>query len=66
MEPLGGSQDPSSTSVHTLTLAGKLCGSSLVLVRTRMTFSPDAGVTVEMSVRAEEEGACEFVLSAIG
>lgn len=48
-DPLGSGHYPSLTWVHTLTLAGRLSGGSLFLVCTRVTFSPDAGVTVDMS-----------------
>ncbi|POW06911.1 hypothetical protein PSTT_08602 [Puccinia striiformis] len=66
MEPLGGSENPSSTTVHTLQLAGILCGGEgNILVRTRMTFSPEQGVTIEMSARAEKQKAVQLVLSAI-
>ncbi|CAH7667178.1 adaptin N terminal region-domain-containing protein [Phakopsora pachyrhizi] len=66
MEPLGGTNNPSSTSVHTLQLAGILCGGEgNVLVRTRMTFSAEQGVTIEMSARAEKQKAIQLVMSAI-
>ncbi|KAA1065425.1 coatomer subunit gamma [Puccinia graminis f. sp. tritici] len=66
MEPLGGSENPSSTTVHTLQLAGILCGGEgNILVRTRMTFSVDQGVTIEMSARAEKPKAVQLVMSAI-
>ncbi|OAV88487.1 hypothetical protein PTTG_00881 [Puccinia triticina 1-1 BBBD Race 1] len=66
MEPLGGTENPSSTTVHTLQLAGILCGGEgNILVRTRMTFSADQGVTIEMSARAEKPKAVQLVMSAI-
>jgi len=67
MEALGGSQTPASTSVHTLQLSGLVSGGGgKVLVRCRMTFSKEQGVTLEVSVRAEEQEACDLVLSAVG
>ncbi|KAH9949393.1 coatomer subunit gamma [Amylocystis lapponica] len=45
MQPLGGTEDPQSATVHTLQLSG------LVLVRCRMTFSKAQGVTLELGVR---------------
>jgi coatomer subunit gamma len=67
MQPLGGSEDPTSTSVHTLQLAGILAGGAgKALVRCRMTYTTAQGVTLELSVRAEKEGACSLVVSAIG
>lgn len=66
LEPLGGTENPSSTTVHTLQLAGMLCGGEgNILVRTRMTFSSDQGVTIEMSARAEKPKAVQLVMSAI-
>lgn len=66
MEPLGGSQSPSSTSVHTLQLSGLVAGGGgKVLVRSRMTFAKGQGVTLELSVRAEKEAACNLVLAAV-
>lgn len=67
MEPLGGSQTPTSDSVHTLQLSGLIAGGGgKVLVRSRMTFVKGDGVTLELSVRAETEAACSLVLAAVG
>ncbi|KAH7107090.1 coatomer subunit gamma [Auriculariales sp. MPI-PUGE-AT-0066] len=67
MEALGGSDQPSSTSVHTLQLAGLMGGGGgKVLTRARMTFAAGQGVTLELSVRAENEAVCRLVMSAIG
>lgn len=67
MQPLGGSEDPTSTSVHTLQLAGLVTGGAgKALVRCRMTYSKAQGVTLELSVRAEKEEACSLIVSAIG
>lgn len=69
MQALGGTEDPASTSVHTLQLAGLVAGAGgagKALVRCRMTYSKTQGVTLELGVRAEKEEACALVLSAIG
>jgi coatomer protein complex subunit gamma len=67
MEPLGGSENPSSTSVHTLQLSGLVSGGlGKVLVRCRMTFARGQGVTLELGVRAEKQEACDLVVAAIG
>lgn len=67
MEPLGGSEAPSSTSVHTLQLSGLVAGGGgKVVVRCRMTFSQGEGVTLELGVRAEKQEACDLVLAAVG
>jgi coatomer protein complex subunit gamma len=67
MEPLGGTETPSSPSVHTLQLSGLVTGGGgKVLVRCRMTFSRGLGVTLELGVRAEQENACALVVSVVG
>ncbi|KAH7886212.1 coatomer subunit gamma [Phlebopus sp. FC_14] len=67
MEPLGGTETPTSPSVHTLQLSGLVTGGGgKVLVRCRMTFSKGQGVTLELGVRAEQAGACALVVSAVG
>ncbi|KAL5495064.1 SEC21 [Sanghuangporus weigelae] len=67
MEPLGGSENPTSTSVHTLQLSGLVIGGGgKVLVRCRMTYSSNSGVTLELGVRAEKQEACNLVVAAIG
>lgn len=67
MEPLGGTESPQSTSVHTLNLSGIVSGGGgKVLARCRMTFSKGQGVTLELGVRAEKQEACSLVLAAVG
>ncbi|KAF9451392.1 coatomer subunit gamma [Macrolepiota fuliginosa MF-IS2] len=67
MEALGGTESPSSTSVHTLQLSGLVAGGGgKVLVRCRMTYSRGQGVTLELGVRAEKQEACDLVLAAVG
>ncbi|KAI0783408.1 coatomer subunit gamma [Abortiporus biennis] len=66
MQPLGGSEEPQSTSVHTLQLSGLVSGGAgKVLVRCRMTYSKAQGVTLELGVRAEKQEAANLVVSAI-
>lgn len=66
MQPLGGSEDPQSTSVHTLQLSGLVAGGGgKVLVRCRMTYSKGQGVTLELAVRAEKEESANLVVAAI-
>jgi coatomer protein complex subunit gamma len=67
MEALGGTETPSSTSVHALQLSGLVTGGGgKVLVRCRMTFTKGQGVTLELGVRAEKQEACNLVLAAVG
>ncbi|KAI6133616.1 coatomer subunit gamma [Pisolithus croceorrhizus] len=66
MEPLGGTETPTSHSVHTLQLSGLVSGGGgKVLVRCRMTYAKGEGVTLELGVRAEQERACALVVSAV-
>jgi len=66
MEALGGTETPTSNSVHTLNLSGLVSGGGgKVLARCRMTFAPGAGVTLELSVRAEKEEAVKLAMAAI-
>ena len=66
MEPLGGSEVPSSTLVHTLQISGLVIGGGgKVLVRCRMTYLKGQGA-LEWSVRAEKQEVCDLVLAAVG
>lgn len=66
MQPLGGSEDPQSTTVHTLNLSGLVSGGGgKVLVRCRMTYSKAQGVALELAVRAEKQEAANLVVAAI-
>ncbi|KAJ7611001.1 adaptin N terminal region-domain-containing protein [Roridomyces roridus] len=67
MEPLGGTEVPTSSSVHTLQLSGLVTGGGgKVLVRCRMTYSQGVGVTLELGVRAEKQDVCQLVVNAVG
>ncbi|KAG9085136.1 coatomer subunit gamma [Ceratobasidium sp. UAMH 11750] len=67
MEPLGGTEVPTSKSVHTLQLSGLVVGGGgKVLARCRMTYAAGDGVTLELGVRAEKEEAARLVVGAIG
>ena len=66
MQPLGGSEEPQSTTVHTLQLSGLVSGGGgKVLVRCRMTYSKAQGVGLELNVRAEQQEAADLVVAAI-
>ncbi|KAG8691298.1 coatomer subunit gamma [Ceratobasidium sp. 423] len=67
MEPLGGTETPTSKSVHALQLSGFVVGGGgKVLARCRMTYAAGDGVTLELGVRAEKEEAARLVVGAIG
>lgn len=66
MEALGGTESPTSISVHTLNLSGIVSGGGgKVLARCRMTFAAGAGVTLELAVRSEKEEVGRLVMAAI-
>ncbi|KAE8211163.1 hypothetical protein CF327_g5069 [Tilletia walkeri] len=72
MQPLGGSELPSSNSVHTLQLSGTVASGGgkggkgvAVLARARMTFEEGEGVNMELSVRADDAAAVELIIGAI-
>ncbi|EKM61443.1 uncharacterized protein PHACADRAFT_180560 [Phanerochaete carnosa HHB-10118-sp] len=66
MQPLGGSEDPQSSTVHTLQLSGLVAGGGgKVLVRSRMTYSKGQGVALELGVRAEKQESASLVVAAI-
>ncbi|RPD82257.1 coatomer subunit gamma [Lentinus tigrinus ALCF2SS1-7] len=67
MQPLGGTEEPQTPTVHTLQLSGLVGGGGgKVLVRCRMTYSKAQGVTLEVGVRAEQQAAADLVIAAIG
>ncbi|CAE6466929.1 unnamed protein product [Rhizoctonia solani] len=67
MEPLGGTENPTSKSVHALQLSGFVVGGGgKVLARCRMTYAAGDGVTLELGVRAEKEEGARLVIGAIG
>jgi coatomer protein complex subunit gamma len=67
MEPLGGTENPTSSTLHTLQLSGLVTGGAgKVLVRCRMTFAAGQGVNLELGVHAEKQEACDLVIAAIG
>ncbi|KAG8786888.1 coatomer subunit gamma [Serendipita sp. 405] len=67
MEALAGSDNPTSTAVHTLLLSGLVAGGGgKVLARCQMAFTASSGVSLRMSVRAEKEEVSQLLISAIG
>lgn len=69
MQALGGSDLPTSTSVHTLNLAGYVLTvpqKAKVLARCRMTFAGKGeGVTMELTVRGNSDEAVQLILGSI-
>lgn len=69
MQALGGTELPTSTSVHTLNLAGYVVtvpDKSKVLARCRMTFAGKGeGVTMELTARGTTDSAVQLILSSV-
>ena len=69
MQALGGSELPTSTTVHTLNLSGRVMTvpqKANVLARCRMTFAGKGeGVTMELTARGQREEAVQLILGAI-
>ena len=67
MEALGGSGQPTSTAVHTLLLSGLVGGGGgKVLAKCSLAYTASSGVSLKLTVRAENEAVSQLVLSAIG
>lgn len=64
MQPLEGTDVVLSTSTHTLKLYGKSVKGGRVAAQVRMAFAK-SGLTVKLSVRAEEPGLAQAVLSSV-
>jgi len=54
-----------SNTTHTLKLYGKSVTGGRVAALIRMAFSAKTGVTVKLSVRAEEPGLAQAVISSV-
>ncbi|CAG8496755.1 5008_t:CDS:10 [Ambispora leptoticha] len=56
---------PQSTSLHTLLLSGTFLGGIKLLAKSRMTYAPSSGVTMELTVRSQDIEISRFVIGAI-
>ncbi|KAI9227982.1 MAG: adaptin N terminal region-domain-containing protein [Piptocephalis tieghemiana] len=67
MLPVGETGRPGSHSgtMHTLLLEGLFLGGTKALVRSRMTYAPGSGVTMEFSVRSESDEVSQLLVEAI-
>ncbi|KAL9619821.1 MAG: hypothetical protein Q9160_005561 [Pyrenula sp. 1 TL-2023] len=66
LQPLDGTDVVLQNSTHTLKLYGKTVHGGRVAGLVKMAFSAKSGVTVKVSVRAEEEGLAPAVVASIG
>nr|CAG8477160.1 7989_t:CDS:10 [Entrophospora candida] len=65
MNPVEDSGTPQSNNVHTLLLSGVFLGGSKVLAKCIMTFAQSTGVTMELSIRSENENISRYVIGAV-
>lgn len=65
MQPLEGSEIALNNSTHTLKVYGKSVKGGKVAAQVRMAFSAKSGVTVKVTVRAEEEGLAALVVGGV-
>lgn len=65
LQPLEGTDVVLSTSTHTLKLYGKSVRGGRVAGLVKMAFSGKTGVTVKVSIRAEEEGLAAKVVASV-
>lgn len=66
LQPLEGTDVVLQNSTHTLKLYGKTVHGGRVAGLVKMAYSAKSGVTVKVSVRAEEEGLAPAVVASIG
>jgi coatomer protein complex subunit gamma len=65
LQPLEGTDVTISTTTHTLKLYGKSVVGGRVAALIKMAFSAKSGVTVKVTVRAEEEGLAAAVVASV-
>jgi coatomer subunit gamma len=65
LQPLEGTDVTLSTTTHTLKLYGKSVVGGRVAALIKMAFSAKSGVTVKVTVRAEEEGLAAAVVASL-
>jgi coatomer protein complex subunit gamma len=65
LQPLEGTDVTLSTTTHTLKLYGKSVVGGRVAALIKMAFSAKSGVTVKVTVRAEEDGLAAAVVASV-
>jgi len=65
LQPLEGTDVTLSTTTHTLKLYGKSVVGGRVAALIKMVFSAKSGVTVKVTVRAEEDGLAAAVVASV-
>jgi coatomer protein complex subunit gamma len=65
LQPLEGTDITLSTTTHTLKLYGKSVVGGRIAALIKMAFSAKSGVTVKVTVRAEEDGLAAAVVGSV-
>jgi coatomer protein complex subunit gamma len=65
LQPLEGTDITLSTTTHTLKLYGKSVAGGRVAALIKMAFSAKSGVTVKVTVRAEEDGLAAAIVASV-
>jgi len=65
LQPLEGTDQPSSPSTHTMKLSGRTVSGAKVVTLAKMAFSQRSGVTLKLSARSQEPEAAQLVLDAV-
>ena len=65
LQPLEGTDITLSNTTHTLKLYGKSVAGGRVAALVRMAYSAKSGVTVKVSVRAEDAGLAAGIISSV-
>lgn len=65
LQPLEGTDVALSQTTHTLKLYGKSVLGGKVAAMVRMAYSAKSGVTVKISVRAQEPGLAAALLASV-
>lgn len=65
LQPLEGTDVVMSSTTHTLKLYGKSVAGGRVAGLVKMVFSSKTGVTVKVSIRAEEEGLASVLVASV-
>ena len=65
LQPLEGTDSPSSPSTHTMKLSGRTIAGGKVVAMAKMAFSQRSGVTLKLSARSQDGSAAQLVLDAV-
>lgn len=65
LQPLEGTDTPSSPSTHTMKFSGRTIAGDKVVALAKMAFSQRSGVTLKLSARSSGGEAAQLILDAV-